>query len=124
MTRRGSILRECVLALAIFVAAGMTILSISDGAASAQAKAIEQQHAEELARSALAQIESGLASIETLSGPIVDSQGRETPWRLEISSERSAFDGMNIVRVTAERDGGTSVTLHQLLPAGAREAAP
>lgn len=113
-TRRAAILLECVLAITIFVTLGLAVLRLADGASEALARAQERQAAADLARSAMARIESGLASPETLHGAVRDEDGREGRWRLDVSTEPSEFAGLVRVTITASRERGESFTLHQL----------
>ncbi|HYE60483.1 MAG TPA: hypothetical protein VD997_00680 [Phycisphaerales bacterium] len=129
---RGAILLECVLALALFVAAGLTIMGMMDRAASSVADTRDYEIAVDVARSAMAQIEAGIASPETLNGPVPqwrdamdatfdDDLPDESGWNLEITTEPSQFDGLTKVSVRAFRqDPGSedelvSYTLHQLV---------
>lgn len=128
MKRRGAILLECVVAVAIFVAAGLMVLGSVSRASESLERSREAEKAADLARSAMAKIESGLARPETLIGPVKpDDEGsgkvmREsaaTPWSLEIETEPSRFAGLTRVTVKAvKRSGSTesaSYTLHQLV---------
>lgn len=153
MSGRGAILLEMLFALAIFVVTGLTIATALDGAHASLVRSRDAARAADLARSAMAQLESQLASVEVLDGPVrgwsdeaenwrgdplVDAGGERiafdergggpSDWRLRIESEPSEFEGLSVVRVTAERvdpvSGGvvTSRTLRGLLEL--REARP
>lgn len=101
MTRRGIILLECIIALAIFVAVGLSLLAMSSLATDITMNTQRQAHARDLARSAMAQIEANLASPETLGGEVKDDSGKPTGWALVVHSEPSQFQGLALVEVTA-----------------------
>jgi hypothetical protein len=138
--RRGALLLETVLALAIFVMAGTAVLSLMRGAAGGLIQAREMEKAADLARSAMAKMEAGLATPQTLNGPVrpwlvedaekgekhessVD-EGTATGWELEIDTEKSQFSGLTSVTVRAVRrpEGGPEVsyTLRQLVRLGGK----
>ncbi len=134
-SRRGQLLLELLLSVAIFVAAAITISSIVRRAQDSLRQARDQHVAADLAHSALARIESGLATPESLSGPVPEwpSDDPDAPtgfddalptgaWRIEIATEASQFPGLTKVSVTARRDDPTlapvSFTLHQLVRLG------
>ncbi|MFI4898232.1 MAG: hypothetical protein ACIARR_10440 [Phycisphaerales bacterium JB059] len=146
MTRRaphGALLLEALVSLAILVTMSMAITSIVRDSGERLIRAADLAVAEDLARSALAQIEAGIASPESLAGPVPawdpaqamaetedtggprssdeielsDSTGEPSGWSLEIESQLSPFTGLTLVSVRAHRDDapGVGVTLHQLL---------
>lgn len=134
-SRRGQLLLELLLSVAIFVAAAITISSIVRRAQDSLRQTRDQHVAADLAQSALARIESGLATPESLNGPVPDwpSDDPDAPtgfddapptgaWRIEIATEASAFPGLTRVSVTARRDDPTlppaSFTMHQLVRLG------
>lgn len=101
MNRRGIILLECIIALAIFVAIGLSLLAMANLASDVSSDTQRQAHARDLARSALSQIEARLASPETLNGEVKDDSGKPTGWTLVIHTEPSQFPGLALVEVTA-----------------------
>lgn len=101
--RPGVVLLECIIALAIFVAVGLSLLSMSNLAADAATRTQRQALARDVARGAMSQIESRMASPETLSGEQRDSAGNPTGYRLEVHTEPSQFQGLALVEVTASR---------------------
>jgi hypothetical protein len=132
--KRGAMLLECVLALAIMVVAGLAILAMADGAARSAEVTRDAELAADLARSAMGRIESGIATPETLSGPIRDWQDQgdgvfaeavieDGPeWVVEIDTEESNFTGLTLVHVRAVKLASagsdrelTSFSLHQLV---------
>ncbi|MFA6044392.1 MAG: hypothetical protein WC718_05360 [Phycisphaerales bacterium] len=104
-TRRGIILLECIIALAIFVAIGLSLLAMSNLATDVATRTQRQARARDLARSAMSQIEAKLASPETLSGEQKDDAGNPTGYTLVVHSEPSQFAGLALVEVTASRSG-------------------
>lgn len=112
MKRNGSILLECLVALAIFVGVASTVYSLIIAAAGSVERTARRERAADLARSALAKIEAGIETPESMNGPVEpwrdDSDGtfddnpQPTPWVLEISTEPSEFDGLVMVTARAE----------------------
>jgi hypothetical protein len=144
VNRRGALLMETILALAIFVMAGTAVLSLMRGAAGGLIQAREMEKAADLARSAMAKMEAGLATPQTLNGPVrpwlvedaekgerhegVD-EGASSGWELEIDTEKSQFTGLTSVTVKAVKrgEGGSggatpevSYTLRQLVRLGGK----
>lgn len=143
--RRGVMLMEVVLALALVVVVGLVVLSAVSQSTGALRSAREKQVAVDLARSAMAKLEAGIETTTTLSGPVkawsedinlaeVSEDGDETGWELVVESEPSSFDGLTYVTVTARRSsvdgwagasGGTSLgngfTLRQLVRLAERD---
>lgn len=124
MNRRGAMLIECIVAVAIFVAGGLLILGSLARASVSVERVRDTEHGAELAGSAMAQIECGLARPEALVGQVpLQGSGVEsvlTPWWLEIETEPSAFDGLTHVTIRAVKRSGSGVesasfTLHQLV---------
>jgi len=135
--RRGAVLLECVLALALFVSAGMAVLALVDGAVRSVERTRDLEAAVDLARSAIAKIEAGIATAEELEGPVPAWRDEEDaafgdepptpgPWSLEITTEPALFDGLTRVRVrairTEPRSGReeASFALDQLVPSTLR----
>jgi type II secretory pathway pseudopilin PulG len=135
-------LLECVVALAIFVGAGLAVLVMVERAVAGATLARDRERAADLARSAMAKLEAGLESPETLAGPVPawqddeaavsGSSGAPTLWTLEVRTQPSAFQGLTLVTVKAARlasaESSTetaSFTLTQLVRLGrAAEGAP
>ncbi len=129
---RGAMLLEVVVALAIFVVAALAVLTAVQRAAAAVVLARDQTHAMDLAASAMAKIEAGIARPETLNGPVpawderelgegsaIDAGeglgpsdfSREPParvsgWELEVRTRGSSFDGLAAVTIVARRRRG------------------
>ncbi len=122
--RQGALLLEVLLALGLLVAGAISILSIVRTGAGGLTRVRELDHAANLARSAMAQIEAGLASPESLHGPIRDSESPDSPGEpvsgLEyaIDTQPSAFPGLTqiTVRVVARGQvlGGDDQTRFEL----------
>jgi type II secretory pathway pseudopilin PulG len=148
MIRRGAILLEVILSVALFSMGALAILTqLSQGARGLEATRLAAQAAD-LAATTMARIEAGLAAPEALSGPaerwdaeqrasLADAldpgapmQGAASPegpsaWRLEVMSEPAPFEGLTLIEVTATyrdplRPGavGASYTLRQLVRLG------
>jgi len=133
--RRGSLLLEVMLALAIFVMAGTAILSLVGGTMEGMGRMKLSRQAADLARSAMAKIEAGIETPQTLNGPVrpwsaegVQAEGgtadeaAATPWELQIETEPTQFRGLSKVTVKAvlHEAGGSdravaSYTLRQLV---------
>jgi Tfp pilus assembly protein PilV len=134
--RRGALLLEVVLALALFVTAGIAILSMVGQSVGSLKAAREKLHAADLARSAMAKIEAGIESAEVLNGPVpawreeTDSSAdgndaRLTDWELRVQTEPSSYSGLTLVTVTAAKAGnksGPAYTLKQLVRLSPRAA--
>jgi hypothetical protein len=120
MTRRGALLLETMLALAIFVMAGTAVLSLVDGSLTSLNHARLSEQAADQARTAMAKIEAGIATPQTLNGPahtwlqdaaergdagptIFDEDAEPSHWELGIDTEPSQFAGLTTVTVTASR---------------------
>ncbi len=141
-SRRGAVLLECLLALALFVACGLSVMAMMDRAMASVAATRDAEIATDIARTAMAKIEAGLATPETMNGPVPawrdegdasfdESLPTGELWNLEIETEPSAFEGLTRVSVRAYKQTPgseqelASFTLTQLVrltAAPAREA--
>jgi hypothetical protein len=122
--RRGALLLEIILALAIFVMAGSAILALVDRTVSGVQKTRGVAKAADLARSTMARIEAGIGTVQTLNGPVrawpesddgraeddesddgmIDSGGIAPPesgWELQIDTEPSEFTGLAKITIRA-----------------------
>ena len=111
-TRRGGLLLEVIFALAIFVVAGGAILNLVGQTMSGLERSRLQARAADLARSAMAKIEAGIETAQTLHGPVErQAEGSGTApappsgWELEIDTEPSQFRGLTRVSVVALKRG-------------------
>lgn len=142
--RRGALLMEVVLSLALLVTVGMVVLSAISRSTGGLRLARERQMAVDLARSAMAKLEAGIETTTTLGGPVkawsedtnlaeVSEEGDDTGWELVVETEPSQFDGLTYVTITARRavvggfsqtgsgNAGASFTLRQLVRVVAKE---
>ena len=142
--RRGAILFEMLLSIAIFAGASLLTLSVIDQAYQGLARQQQQQLAIDLARSKMSELEAGVIAISELDGSEIDNVGSfdiadfersetagetfENPnwmWAYEIDTQSSAFTGLMLVELTVystdpefDEDSRAEVTLLQLLPIG------
>ncbi len=111
---RGAILLECILSLAILIAAGLAVLALMDRSSSAVDRVKEAEHATDLARTVMSKLEAGLGTVQTLAGPAAawrdesdetfdDDLPEATPWMVVIEVEPTEFTGLTLVTVTAEK---------------------
>ncbi len=132
--RRGSMLLEVMLALAIFIMAGTAILNIVGGTMDGMNRMKLSRQAADLARSAMAKIEAGIETPQTLNGPVKpwaaedgDTNAAEPAqaggaWELQIDTDQTQFRGLTKVTIKAvKHEGGNSdrlaaaYTLRQLV---------
>ncbi len=131
---RGGLLLEVLLALTIFIGAALSILaSVGNASASLETSRLRQR-AIDLARSAIARIEAGIETAQTLNGPVPEWRDEEAaseasvdelpaPSGWELSIVTTPFDSgeLTMMEVTASRvteRSGTilaSATLRQLV---------
>ncbi|MCB9844408.1 MAG: hypothetical protein H6811_00260 [Phycisphaeraceae bacterium] len=150
--RVGAVLLELVLALGLFIIAGLSVTAAVGLAQDSYLRSRDELRAADLARSAMARLECGLASATTLTGPVaawsdaadwlegdalVGPEGADriafdeslpppTEWELEVLTEPSEFEGLTLVSVTARRVVEDEIiiehTLHQLARLGEEDA--
>jgi hypothetical protein len=131
-TSRGALLLELVIALGVTIAVGVTLLSMLGQSQRSLVRSVELSRAADLASSALAKLDAGLATVDDLDGAddtfdierreeialaIGDVVGDDATWRLSIVTERSGVSGLSVVTVTAQhtRDESVSFTLRRLV---------
>ncbi len=147
---RAVLLLEVLVSLAILVTMSMAIGAVVRDTSGRLIRSGFRVEGEDQARSALAQIEAGIATPESLSGPVPAwdregalielgdeigprssdeiglGQGSDEPsgWSLEIETQPSPFDGLTLVSVRAVRDDDPAVSavLHQLVRLGSEGA--
>lgn len=133
--RRGTLLLEVLLSLALFIAAGGAVLSIVSQGVGSLKSMRDKLHAADLARSTMAEIEAGITTVEVANGPVAvwkdESEGaaeterRVSGWELRIQTSPTTFEGLTLVTITAVRvepgDQSSAYTLSQLVRLG-REA--
>lgn len=108
---RGALLLEALIALAVFVGAGLAVMAVLDQSTEAMIRARDLRQACDLASSALARMEAGIDTAETLDGPVPDWEGLSDGgviqagaggrWEIDVATEPSAFAGLTRVTVTA-----------------------
>lgn len=112
---RGALLLEILVALAILVPASLAIISLVGRSMDTLGEMRDRAHAADLARSAVAMIESGAQSAESLIGPagrrladdgtVEQGDGLDRAWELSIASEPGVQPGLMLLVVTASRSG-------------------
>lgn len=128
---RAAILLEIVLSLAIFIIAGGAVLNLVSGTAGGLAQSRNASKAADLARSAMAKIEAGIDTPQTLNGPIErqaeggNDGAAPSGWELEIETDASQFRGLTRVQIRAVKHGSggavdADFTLIQLVRLGSK----
>lgn len=124
-SRRGAVLMEVLLALVLFVAAALAALGVLDRSMDSLTAVRQRDAGWDIARSAISRLEAGMATPETLAGP-VRPEGSDAfdadaaQWEIEIDTQPSEFAELSRVTVRAvrRRAGGEPVVdaeLHQLV---------
>jgi hypothetical protein len=134
MNRRGAILFEILLSIALFAGAGAYCLACTRSVLDSLDRARRQAEALDLARSKLSELETGVISITQLEAPWSGEVGSHQPtareqietglpWRIDVQSEASEFGDLSLVRLIVteatareDRSAPVSVTLRALLP--------
>jgi type II secretory pathway component PulJ len=131
-SRQAALLLDVLLALGLLVAGAISILTLLRTGASGLARVRDLDHAAGLARSAIALIEAGIETPESLHGPVRESSSDENSLPndeddldadrliLHIDSSPSAFDGLTIITVRVldsaqESEDRTLFELRQLV---------
>jgi type II secretory pathway pseudopilin PulG len=125
--RRGVLLLEVVVSVAVFVMASLAIVSLVGGSVDSLGASRDAVRAMDLARSAMARLEAGLDTPQSLPGPVplwaddheaveadevlgkaggmgggfADSPPRPSLWEIEVETEGSEFRGLTRVTVRA-----------------------
>ncbi|HRP63118.1 MAG TPA: hypothetical protein PK400_07495 [Phycisphaerales bacterium] len=135
MIRRGGVLLEVLLSLALFVGAGAVAISAMRSVFVAIDRSTREHLAVDLARSKMAELEAGLITLADLRGVGVREVGSHTVvddalgfsgavdlfagWVCEVRTRRTEFAGLTLVELTVreERDDedAVSFTLRQLM---------
>lgn len=127
--RRAGLLLEVIVALAIFVVAGGAILNLVTQTMNGLERTRLTARGADLARSAIAKIEAGIETPQTLNGPVerqAEGSKAETSqgWELEIGTDASQFRGLTRVQVRAVKRASDRVeaeyTLVQLVRLGGK----
>ncbi|MEM1423401.1 MAG: hypothetical protein AAGH64_05290 [Planctomycetota bacterium] len=115
--RRGGLLVEMIVAIALFVGAGLVVSGSMRDGVRASIRAMERERAHDIASSAFALVESGVATVDEIDGPVpayedpdsaenfADLLPTPTGWTVEASTERSPFGALTLLTVTASRTG-------------------
>lgn len=116
MIRRGSILLEVLLAIAVFAFAGVVVLGAMQETVAAGARAARRALAMDMARSRMAELEAGVGDLpedaSTWGG--TDTAGTEDPrrgLRVEVTLERSEIAGLDLAIVEVWDDAAPRPTL-------------
>lgn len=132
MTRRGIVLMELLVSMAIFVGAAMLTLSVVQSSYENLFRAHQRQFAVDLARSKMAELEAGLIGVADLSNELVDQIGSielfdalsplsdpaAEEWLIDIQTQRTEFAGLTLVELSVFHgdDPDTALaTLRQLV---------
>ena len=115
--RRGGLLIEMIVAIALFVGAGLVVSgSMRDGVRSS-IRAMDRERAHDIASSAFALVAAGVATVDEIDGPVpayedpdsnenfADLLPAPTGWTIEASTERSSFGALTLLTITAARTG-------------------
>ena len=106
MTRRAALLLEVLLSLAIFVGAALAVGGAIRRAASGLSAVRERAEASDLAWSAIARLEAGLATPSSMASDTDASEDklRGTPgWSLHVETEPTERSGLTLIEVSAHR---------------------
>ncbi len=121
--RPGAMLLECLLALALLVAAGVTVLACLDRAADSVARRTQEVVASQVAAAAMALIDSGAMTPETVQGPasrLRDGVSVAGNWNIAVDTEPSEFGSLVLVTIRVF-DAGRSAGGDQQALAQARK---
>ena len=99
--RRGVVLLEILLSLAVFVGAALAVGGAVGRAMSSLARAQERTMAADLAWSAVAQVEAGVLTPGALNGPV---EG-DPAWALDVETTPTAHGSLVLLEVSARRAG-------------------
>jgi hypothetical protein len=128
--RRGGLLLEILLALALFLGAGAFVIAATRSAVRGVDRAGREAVALDLARSTMAELETGLTTLSDLRDAAdgLDRVGTVTlddaRWLLDVQTEAAPFAGLTLVIITvregaapgaADVEDGVSFTLRQLV---------
>ena len=131
--RRGAILLECMLTLALLLAASLTVLASMDRAMSSAVRMEERADAMDCAVTGLALVEAGLMPLENIQGPVSKWRDddvlvrRRIDWRISVDTQPTTHDGLMLAIVRVYRGDGSDaapsslsneqpvVTLHQYI---------
>ncbi len=138
MSRRGALLLEVMLSIALFVAAASFCLVATRSLFSALDRAERRQFVIDLARSKMTELDAGLISIQSLRGEwsgavgsrpreesLEDEPGNARRLEIDVTTSRTEFQGLSLIELTVTEipdDGSVvdesntiSFTLRQLV---------
>lgn len=115
--RRGAILLETLIAIALFAGAALFVIAALRESSAATERAALRTRAADLARSAISDLEAGLATETEI---VRRELGEEDALRIEVRTTPSSFEGLTLVEVAvrAVADDGVDtvvVTMRQLV---------
>ncbi len=115
--RRGALLIEMIIAIALFVGAGMVVSGSMRDGVRATIRAMDRERATDIAASAFALVEAGIGTVEEIDGPVppyedpddtsnfADLLPAPTGWVIEAESDRSTFGSLTLLTVSVTREG-------------------
>ena len=110
--RRGALLLEVLVSIAIFVAAAAFCVRATSDAVDALDRTERRLVAADLARSAMAQLQAGVLSLADLRDGTVFGEDRDDDrlmtigqWRIEVRTRPSLRPRLTVVTLTVEEDG-------------------
>lgn len=133
LARPGAVLLEILISIALFAGAAVFTLSAAHSTLESMDRVRLRQEALDLARSRMAMLESGLATLDDLRDELVDRAGDRagTPaWSIDVQVSRSEFTDLSLVEITVtellpdgrmpdeDQQATISCTLRQLVPVG------
>jgi hypothetical protein len=113
--RRGGLLVEMIVSVALFAGAGLIVIGAMRDALGATIRAMERDRAADHAASAFALVSAGIETVDTIDGPVPaydDPENNEqfadllpepTGWVIETETERSVYGSLTRLSVTARR---------------------
>jgi hypothetical protein len=130
MRRRGGVLLEVLVSIALFIGAGAFALAAMRTTFDNIDRARRDQAAIDLARSKMAELEAGLVSLADLRGgpitdvgsvPVIDDRIGSIDWVAEVRTRRTEYRDLTLVELTVREGGAVDdpraarFTLRQLL---------
>jgi type II secretory pathway component PulJ len=123
VNRRGGILLEILLSIAIFASAAAFTLGAARSVLDGLDRTQRRQQLMDLACTLMVQLETGLVTIAQLRQEGLDQTQGEL--EVDVETERTEFSDLSMVALTVrESDGGAAVTLRQLVALRPQAAAP
>jgi len=121
MIRRGAILLEVLISLALFAGAAAFALRAASQALTRIDRARSQARAMDVARSRLSELEAGLVSLRTITGDdgrveqIGSRDWRDQPsswdaWEVSVRVARTEDSGLSLVTITVTNEGSVAAS--------------